>query len=78
MVFTRTAETAVLLDPQSGEYFSLSDVGARIWELCDGDHTDDAIAEQLATEYDAPAETIRADALGLLAELESEGLLANG
>jgi hypothetical protein len=75
VVFTRAGESALLLDPDSGNYFSLTDVGARIWELCDGEHTLDEIAHELAGEYDAAPETIRGDAHELLDELAAEGLL---
>ena len=75
VVFTRSGESALLLDPDSGNYFSLTEVGARIWELCDGEHTLDEIAGALAGEYDAAPETIQADARELLAELAAEGLL---
>lgn len=75
VVFSRAGESALLLDPNSGDYFSLTDVGARIWELCDGEHTIDEIADSLAAEYDAPPETIRADAYELLEELGAAGLL---
>ena len=75
VVFTRAGDSALLLDPASGNYFSLTDVGARIWELCDGEHTLDEIADELAREYEAAPETIRADAHDLLDELAEEGLL---
>jgi Coenzyme PQQ synthesis protein D (PqqD) len=75
VVFARSGESALLLDPASGNYFSLTDVGARIWELCDGQHTLDEIADALAGEYDAARETIHADAHALLDELAAEGLL---
>jgi Coenzyme PQQ synthesis protein D (PqqD) len=75
VVFTRAGDSALLLDPASGNYFSLTDVGARIWELCDGEHTLDEIADELAGEYDAAPETIRTDARDLLEELAAEGLL---
>jgi Coenzyme PQQ synthesis protein D (PqqD) len=78
VVFTRAAESAVLLDPRSGRYYSLTDVGARIWELCDGQRTLDEITREIAAEYEAAPETIRADIVELLQELESEGLLASG
>jgi len=78
VVFTRAAESAVLLDPRSGRYYSLTDVGARIWELCDGQRTLNDITREIAAEYEATPETIRADIVELLQELESEGLLASG
>jgi hypothetical protein len=45
--------------------------------LCDGQRTVDDIAQEVAAEYDAPPETVRADAVELLEELASEGLLAS-
>jgi coenzyme PQQ synthesis protein D (PqqD) len=75
VAFTRAGDSAVLLDPSGGEYFSLSEVGARIWELCDGSATVDEIVERIADEYDAPLDTIRADTTRLLDELAAEGLL---
>lgn len=66
----------ILLDPASGEYFTLDDVGGRIWELCDGTKSVDDIAAVLASEYDAPVEEIRADALELLNELRESKLVS--
>jgi hypothetical protein len=76
--FTRAGDSIVLLDPGGGTYFSLSDVGAEIWELCDGRHTLREIAEHLAEDYDAPLDEILADARELVDELTGAGLLADG
>ena len=67
--------TLVLLDPDSGQYFALDEVGARIWDLCDGDRTFASIADLIGAEYDAPAAEIRADVSRLLGELAGERLL---
>jgi hypothetical protein len=75
---TRTGESVVLLDPRSGSYYSLDGVGARIWELSDGDHTVADITAALDAEYDAPAAAIESDALDLLRDLSAEGLVADG
>src|SRR5205085_2317369 len=32
------AGTVVLLDLDSGQYYSLDEVSARVWDLCDGEH----------------------------------------
>jgi hypothetical protein len=77
VVFAEAGESSFLLDPASGDYFSLSEVGARIWNLCDGRQTLDSIAGRLAEEYDAPLETIVADVAELLDELNAAGLLAS-
>ena len=48
----RVEGQAVLLDIQSGEYFSLNDVGGRVWELCDGTRTVAEVADTICSEYD--------------------------
>ena len=67
----------VLLDPEDGSYYTLDEVGARIWELADGTRTAEQIAATLAEEFDAPLERIRADLLELLAELTASGLVTD-
>lgn len=74
----RAADSLVLLDPASGYYFALDDVGARIWELCDGARSVGEIVEAISCEYDAPAATVADDALELLNELVAEKLVRNG
>jgi hypothetical protein len=67
---------SVLLDIDSGEYYSLNQVGGRIWELCDGTRSVGAIAEVLCTEYDVTRETALSDASELLASFADAGLVA--
>ena len=74
IVARRGDDAVILLDPDSGNYYTLDDVGGRIWELCDGSRSIEEIADVLAAEYDAPAEQIRADVIELLGELR-EGRL---
>lgn len=71
----RAAQTVVLLDADSGEYYALDDVGGRVWDLCDGTRTVADIVGTLCLEYDAPAGTIEADVVGMLGELARERLL---
>jgi hypothetical protein len=65
---------AVLLDVDTGSYFSLNDVGGRVWALCDG-RTVAEIVDVICSEFDAPVETIRADVLELLGALHDEKLV---
>jgi pyrroloquinoline quinone biosynthesis protein D len=67
----------VLLDPEDGSYYTLDEVGARVWELADGTRTAEQIAAALAEEFDAPLETIQADLLELLGELTESGLMTD-
>mgnify|MGYP001019751219 CR=1 FL=1 len=69
------AGTLVLLCLESGQYYSLDEIGGRIWALCDGGHTAAEIAARLVEEYEAPAETIQDDVLALLTDLANENLV---
>ncbi len=75
LVVQQVAGSAVLLNPDSGEYYGLDEVGGRVWELCDGTHSVLQIATLLAQEYDAPLATIQADVLDLLEDLAREKLV---
>jgi Coenzyme PQQ synthesis protein D (PqqD) len=74
----RAAGTLVLLDLDGGQYYSLDEVSARVWELCDGEHGVGWIVETISAEYDAPAETIYEDVLAFLEEMLDEKLLVVG
>jgi hypothetical protein len=71
----QTSGGLVVLDPKSGHYYSLDEVGARIWELSDGTRTVSEIVATLCREYDALAATVEEDALELLGELADEELV---
>ncbi len=78
-VLTQTAAgTLVLLDLDGGQYYSLDEVSARVWELCDGEHGVEGIVEAISAEYDAPVETIYEDVLAFLEEMLDEKLLVGG
>ena len=68
----------VLLRLADGGYYALDEVGARIWELCDGDRSLSDVITVLCSEFDAPTEMVTADVLEFVAELRAEGLLADG
>lgn len=75
-VLTQTAAgTLVLLDLDGGEYYSLDEVSARVWELCDGRNAVGGIVEAISAEYEAPVETIYEDVLAFLEEMLDEKLL---
>jgi hypothetical protein len=68
----------VLLRLEDGGYYALDDVGARIWELCDGTLPLGEIIDELCGEFDASEATIRQDALEFVGELRRERLLLLG
>lgn len=65
----------VLLRLQDGSYYALDEVGARIWELCDGQHSLEDIVAAVCAEFNAPSKTVTADLLEFVRELTAEQLL---
>lgn len=69
------AGEAVLLNLNTEEYFSLNEVGSRIWELTDGQRTVAGLVDVIVAEYDIGRADAEADVLDLLDELAGEGLV---
>lgn len=68
------AEQAILqLD--SGKYFGLNPVGARIWQLAAEPRKVGDILATLLAEYEVPADRCRADLLAVLHQLHAAGLI---
>jgi hypothetical protein len=65
----------VLLHLSDGEYFSLDELGARVWERLAAGHTIGRVAAELAPEYEVDDEAFRADFEALVADLSAKGLL---
>jgi coenzyme PQQ biosynthesis protein PqqD len=65
----------VLLRLEDGGYYALDEVGAMIWELCDGSRSVSEIVATLCEEFDAPELTVREDVLEFIGDLRHERLL---
>ena len=72
----RSADTIVLLSTESGLYYTLNEVGARAWDLCDGTRDVAELVRMLEAEYDAPLDAIQTDVLEILEDLERERLVS--
>ena len=70
------AESLILLNPEDGQYYTLDEVGARVWELCDGSRAVTEVVSTIYAEYDAPLAAIQGDVVELLDDLTRENLLA--
>jgi hypothetical protein len=53
----------------------LNDVGSRVFELCDGQTSIDAMAEAIAKEFVVDAPTARADVQNFITELAATGAI---
>ena len=71
----RATETTVLLKLRDGQYYTLNEVGGRVWELCDGTRCVADVVAILCQEYDVPPATIEADVVELMQELAHEQLV---
>jgi hypothetical protein len=75
VVYREFEGEAIVLELESGTYFGLDEVGARVWRLiAEGTSRDDIVA-RLMTEYDVEEPRLRADLDGLLAELARRRLV---
>jgi len=68
------AET-VILNLESGAYFTLNLVGSVAWESIDGTHSLQDVLEAIRGRFDVDPETARHDLLGLIATLREEHLI---
>ena len=65
----------VLMNTDSGTFYSLDGTGLAIWRAIDGTRNRDTIVSTLAADFDAPVETIAPDVDAFLSTLREAGLL---
>jgi hypothetical protein len=75
VIAQRSSSDLVLFHMESGQYYSLNELGATIWELIDGRRPILEITRLVEAEYDAPPELILADCEELIARLLENDLL---
>lgn len=68
-------DEVVLLDTQSGMYFSVDGVGTRIWELLRTGMTEEHIVQRIVREYAVEPDMARADVADFLNMLAERGLI---
>jgi hypothetical protein len=66
---------AVILELDRGEYYGLNDVGTRVWQLLEKEASVDGVVDKLLEEFEVDRETLAADVLELLQDLEGHQLL---
>jgi hypothetical protein len=75
VIAQKASNELLLFNMDDGNYFSMNEIGSRIWELCDGTHSVSQLVATLATEYDAPAEVLEKDVVELLEGLQNGKLI---
>jgi hypothetical protein len=75
VVFRELDGEAVILNLESGIYFGLDKVGTRIWQLVEEHRDLRTVLGALEQEYDAPAERLEQDLIGLVSSFLEKGLM---
>jgi hypothetical protein len=68
-------DEAILINLNTGSYYSLNDTGTMFWELLDGQRSIADCARLIAGEYEVEAGVVEADLLELAADFKREGLI---
>jgi len=66
----------VILNLESGTYFGLEQLGARIWALLQQGGPLRRVFEEIHQEYDVSPDTLERDLLRLVGELRTKGLVS--
>lgn len=66
---------AVILDVESGTYFGLNEVGARIWQLIEEGAVLKTVCETLLDEFEVSRDQLERDVVALAGELQSRKLI---
>lgn len=74
-ISSELADEAVILNLDSGIYYGLNEVGARIWELIQQPQSLGGLHKFLLEEYDVPAEACKQDLIKILLKLKSANLI---
>ena len=76
VVAREVGNETVILDLESGTYFGLDAVGARMWQLIEEGKSLAAVCDTMAQEYDVSREILERDALALAHDLVEKKLVS--
>ena len=75
VTFEVVADEAILIDINTGTYFSLNEVGTEFWQMLDGEQTIEQHAQTIANKYEVETDIVVADLLELANEMARDDLL---
>ena len=78
VTFRRVRDEMALLHLDTGVYFGLDSIGARMWELLAEHGHLQVVADQMEREYDVAPQQLRDELLRLTEELKAKGLIEVG
>lgn len=68
---------AVLLDLRQAVYLGLDEVGTVAWREIENGASVETVTDRICAEYDAPADTVRADMQAFMTDLRRRRLVVN-
>ena len=71
-------DETILLELESGQFFSLDAVGSRLWDLLMEHRSTEAVAKAASEEYEVAPERLAADLEALVQQLAAHGLVDIG
>ena len=74
---TQQADATVLLDVRGGTYYTLNEVGGRIWACLSEGASVGVVVDRLAAEFDVPAEQLSGDVASFVEQLDRSRLIAS-
>ena len=75
VTFEVVADEAILIDINTGTYFSLNEVGTEFWEMLDGEQTIEQHAATIAAKYEVEQNMVVDDLLELAGEMAKDNLI---
>jgi len=72
---SKIGDELALLQPASGQYFTLNQTGAIVWQLLEEPHSTDEIALAVAEKYDISASECQDDIGEIIVRLGDAGLV---
>ena len=75
VTFEVVADEAILIDINTGTYFSLNEVGTEFWEMLDGTQTIEQHATVIANKYEVETDMVVTDLLELAEEMAKDKLI---
>jgi len=75
ITFQSMPPETILLNLESGYYYSANALGSAIWQRCDGETTTEQLIRTLHPQYEVSIEQLRRDVVEYIERLADEGLL---
>lgn len=75
LIWRSLEDGTVIIDPENGDIQVLNNVGARAWELVDGQRSIDQIAREITRDFEVSVEDAKEDLDTYLTSLAEIGLI---